>query len=105
MDEVASLFELEKFFENEDYISFLTEFYVFDYSKVCIKCGEEGTIHKSNQFPDDVCFWCKKCRRRWTIRQSTIFNNMKISLKQFFLCMFMFLFNYPNQIVSYLLFC
>lgn len=96
MDEVKSFSELIIYLENDNIINYLSENYAYDYSKICKICGKEGKIQNHPHYPDKICFSC--CRKKWSIRRATVFSKMKISMRQFFLIMFCYVFDFSNQI-------
>ena len=85
LEEFKTIKELERYFINEDISRSYLEQYRWNDKPVCPKCGHtECYILKTVK---QYC--CKKCRKNYSVRVGTIFDNSAIPLSKWFTAIFL----------------
>jgi len=100
-EQPKSLIEAIKLYSDENYcISLLANLRWVDGKPVCSKCGAEENGRKHMWLANQKRWKCYQCRKQFSVKQGTIFEDSPISLSKWFTALWL-LVNCKNGVSSY----
>jgi transposase-like protein len=100
-EQPKSLIEAIKLYSNEQYcIDSLAKLRWIDGKPVCLKCGTEENERKHMWLANQKRWKCYQCRKQFSVKQGTIFEDSPISLSKWFTALWL-LVNCKNGVSSY----